>query len=140
MKKFYFILTVSLILTGCFSTKSNHDNKQALVQIVTLKDLELNILKIGEKREKYNDINIDFEITNNSEYDFMNKESYVIYFNVITKSGKELIDYKKFYNKLPKKKTILLNHKLDLSTYQKSKSFFIKVYLNIYEFVKTPSI
>ena len=48
----------------------------------------------------------------------MNKESYVIYFNVITKSGKELIDYKKFYNKLPKKKTILLNHKLDLSTYQ----------------------
>ena len=118
MKKFYFILTVSLILTGCFSTKSNHDNKQALVQIVTLKDLELNILKIGEKREKYNDINIDFEITNNSEYDFMNKESYVIYFNVITKSGKELIDYKKFYNKLPKKKTILLNHKLDLSTYQ----------------------
>jgi len=118
MKKFYIILTVSLILTGCFSTKSNHDNKQALVQIVTLKDLELNILKIGEKREKYNDINIDFEITNNSEYDFMNKESYVIYFNVITKSGKELIDYKKFYNKLPKKKTILLNHKLDLSTYQ----------------------
>lgn len=118
MKKFYIILTVSLILTGCFSTKSNHVNKQALVQIVTLKDLELNILKIGEKREKYNDINIDFEITNNSEYDFMNKESYVIYFNVITKSGKELIDYKKFYNKLPKKKTILLNHKLDLSTYQ----------------------
>ncbi len=118
MKKFYIILVVSLILTGCFSTKSNHVNKQALVQIVTLKDLELNILKIGEKREKYNDINIDFEITNNSEYDFMNKESYVIYFNVITKSGKELIDYKKFYNKLPKKKTILLNHKLDLSTYQ----------------------
>lgn len=118
MKKFYIILNVSLILTGCFSTKSNHFNKQALVQIVTLKDLELNILEIGKKREKYNDINIDFEITNNSEYDFMNKESYVIYFNVITKSGKELIDYKKFYNKLPKKKTILLNHKLDLSTYQ----------------------
>ena len=118
MKKFYIILTVSLILTGCFSTKSNRVNKQDLVKIVTLKDLELNILKIGEKREKYNDINIDFEITNNSEYDFMNKESYVIYFNVITKSGKELIDYKKFYNKLPKKKTILLNHKLDLSTYQ----------------------
>lgn len=117
MKKISLIFIFSLILTGCLSAKLNQSNNKALVQIVQLEDLQLKILRVGEKRKIYNDISIDYEITNTSEYDFMNKGSYVVYFNVITKSGKELIDYKNFYDKLPKKKTIILNHKLDISKY-----------------------
>ena len=117
MRNFYLVFIFSLIFTGCSSTKQVKSVSKPLVTEVALKDLQLKIIKIGEKRAKYNDVSIDYEITNNSNHDFMNKGSYVVYFSVITKSGKELISYSNFFKKIPKKKTLLLNYKLKLSTY-----------------------
>ena len=113
---FSLLLLILFYSCGSYVRESN----TAVLNETSLEDynLSVKILRIEEIIKDNNQIEIEYEISNNSDFLFTkSKKDYYVFFKVLTKEGREIGDYCKIYSKIQPRTSIIEDVKINLSIY-----------------------